>query len=160
MSGGGFDDRDRSAERDGPTQDLDHDAPGFNVGGAAAVGQAAELSQGHLPPQQLRAAAHPAPASPAPKPALIEAAQPVVQLAPDGAGGGGTTTRGSAAQIVRPPPTSAVDASAQLHTTQALQTDALLDAPPARTPVALRARKKKKTPPSPQAEAQTDSTAE
>lgn len=142
MSGNGFDDRDRSVERDGPTQDLDHDAPGFDVGGAAAIGQANELTQGQVPTVALQPAVKPATHT-APKPAVIEAAQPVVQLAPDGGGGGGTMTRGTAAEVLRPPPTAAFDASAQLRAAQQMSVlNAVMDEPAARTPVALRRRKK------------------
>lgn len=166
-----FDDRDQANEQGAALRELEQDAPGLEIGGPAAVAQAAELME--LPEPATANAAPVVGTQPHGQPAsqpdaitptaavIIETAQPVVALSPDGGGGGGTQQRsGSAAQIRAPGPTAAVDASMQLRAADALQQHALLEEPAARTPVALR-RKKKKRPAEPavqHAEPESDTT--
>ncbi|MGK0358431.1 MAG: hypothetical protein ACI9U2_000718 [Bradymonadia bacterium] len=160
-----FDDRDHAVEQGAALTALEQDAPGLEIGGAAAVAQAAELMEAPDPATIREAPAVALMARPAVQPAtqaeaiapsaaIMETAQPVVTLAPDGGGGGGTLQRGGgASQVHAPGPNAAADASMQLRAAEALQQQALLEEPAARTPFALRRKKKKKKPAEPAAQA-------
>lgn len=140
----GFDDRDRVADKDGAQKDLDHDAPGVDVAGPAAVAQAAELL-GATPEAAAVSAATPAPAvEQATRHVPVEAPRAVDGVSFAG-GGGGVASRGQggAAQILDAGPDAAVDAAAQLRVAEARRFDAILDEPAVATPVALRAARKK-----------------
>lgn len=166
-----FDDRDHDVEHGAALAALEQDAPGLEIGGPAAVAQAAELMQAPDPATvreapaaalMARPAVQPAtqPEAIAPSAAPVETAQPVVTVAPDGGGGGGTQQRTSgAAQVHAPGPNAAADASMQLRAAEALQQQALLEEPAARTPVALRRKKKKPAEPAVQhVEPESDQT--
>lgn len=155
-----FDDRDQASEDGAALRDAEQDAPGLEIGGPAAVAQAAELmdspieaSQRATPAEGIVAQPTPLQRQPAPaampQPTLaVEALQPAVLLSPDGGGGGaevgGAQRPGGAAQVHSPGPGAAIDAAAQLRVADALRQQAIFDEPTRRTPVALRRKKKRR----------------